>query len=502
MMTPEVQAEILRLHHVERLSLRELSERFKAHRRTVTALIERDQVLLQRPSNSNPRPKILDPHHVQIDALLRDCPDRSAVNILQRLKDSGYLGGLTVLRDHLRSRRAKDAPQAYLSLEFLPGQAAQVDWGDFGDPFGLGRKLWCFVMVLCHSRQLYVEFTLSACLESFLRCHEHAFNFFGGITKEIWYDNLASAVTERMGRLVRFNHRFLAYVGHCRFKPVACNLNSGHEKGRVEDGVRYVRHNFWPGRTFTDLDDVNAQKFVWLDRFANKRTHASTHKIPELHFEQEKPCLLPLPEPYDTDEKRTVVAGKQFRVRFDSNEYSVPWRLVGRAMTLRADEKTVRLYLGSKRIYCHKRSWRKGQSIIDPKHQEGLLEQKPGAQTTSDIQAVKSLGENAKRYVEFLGAQHGSLEREFKSLMVLITVYGPQALEACIGRALLAGIIGADHLERLLIQSVEPADTKPAPMSLTDPRLQIVPHIPNLKSYDTLLFDTEPKPDEDKNEGS
>ncbi|MGR3218553.1 MAG: IS21 family transposase, partial [Candidatus Anammoxibacter sp.] len=463
MIDPATQAEILRLHFVEKLSLRAISCRFGVHRQTVTALIQRRKVLLNK-NGGKKRVSILAPYYERIDKLLRDDPGRSSINILQKLRDAGYQGGVTVLKDYLSTCRVTSEPKAYLSLEFLPGQAAQVDWGDFGYPFGLGRKLWCFVMVLCWSRLLYLEFTLSACFESFIRCHEHAFEYFGGIPKEIWYDNLATAVAERKHKIIRFNPKFSAYCGAHHFKPVACNRGAGHEKGRVEDGVRYVRHNFWPGRTFIDFQDTNIQLNSWQENYANKRTHASTGKIPELQFIQEKPCLLPLASNYDTDEIRSLKASHQFRVSFDSNEYSVPWRLSGRILTLRADTTTVRIYLNTKRICTHTRCWERKKSIVNPKHQEGLLERKPGAQTTSDIAAVKALGPNGCRYLEFIAVQNRSIRTELNHLMVLITVYGPQALESCIAKALKSGIIGSHHLERLLIQSENSVNTNPEPL--------------------------------------
>lgn len=496
MLDPATQMEVLRLFFAEHLSQRGISARLGIHRQTVTALIQRNQVLLKRQS-VNSCSSILAPYYNHIEELLRDDPGRSAVNILQKLRGIGYHGGLTILKDYLRTRRPPSEPKAYLSLEFVPGQAAQVDWGDFADPFGLGRKLWCFVMVLCWSRLLYLEFTLSACFESFLRCHENAFEFFGGIPREIWYDNLAAAVAERKQKIIRFNPKFLAYCGHCHFNPVACNPGAAHEKGRVEDSVRYVRGNFWPGRSFTDWQDANIQSHAWRDQFANKRTHATTRKIPELHFVQEKPHLLPLAQNYDTDEIYSPKVSHQFRVRFDANEYSAPWRLCGRTLTLRADENTVRLYLNRKRICCHRRSWGKGESAVNPKHQEGLLERKPGAQTSSDIAAIKALGPSGCRYLEFLDAQNRSIRTEFGHLMVLITVYGPQAVEQCMAEALGIGIIGSHHLERLLTLSQDPADTKPPPLSLSDERLKISPHIPNLKTYDALLFDSEPDKEAD-----
>lgn len=491
MLDPATQAEVLRLYFTEKVSQRRIAFRMGIHRQTVAALIQRQSVRMERSPETR-HPSMLEPYYDRIEALLREDPARSAVNILQKLRLAGYKGGLTILKDYLRTRRPESEPKAYLSLEFLPGQAAQVDWGDFGDVFGWGRKLWCFVMVLCWSRLLYLEFTLSACLESFLRRHENAFRFLGGVPREIWYDNLATAVAERKQKLIRFNPRFLGYSGFYGFKPVACNPASGHEKGRVEDGVKFIRSNFWPGRTFTDVDDLNRQAFQWRDQFANKRLHATTRKIPELVFTQEKPELLALRESYQTDEIRNPRASHQFRIDFDANEYSVPWRLAGRILTLRADDHTVSLWSGTKRITCHPRSWQKGRSVINPKHQEGLDQTKPGAQPSSDIQAVRTLGPHGTRYLEFLGAQNRSLRSELSRLLVLVTLYGSEAVEKTVGQALQLGIIGSEHLERLLSQSENPAP-HPAPLKLSDPRLAIPPQTPNLKAYDALLFDPAPQ---------
>lgn len=489
MLDPATQAEVLRLYFTEKLSQRLISSNLGIHRQTVAALIARQSVELKR-HRTHSRSSILAPYHERIEALLAEEPARSAVNVLQKLRLAGYKGGLTILKDYLRTRRPESEPKAYLSLEFLPGQAAQVDWGDFGDPFGWGRKLWCFVMVLCWSRLIYLEFTLSANLESFLRRHENAFRFAGGVPQEIWYDNLATAVAERRQKLIRFNPRFLAYSGFHGFKPVACNPASGHEKGRVEDGVKYIRYNFWPGRSFMDLDDLNRQAFHWRDQFANKRLHASTRKIPELVFAEEKPHFGIHREGFDTDEVRSLKVSHQFRVSFDSNDYSVPWRLVGRILTLRADDQSISLWSGAKRITAHPRSWKKGASIVNPKHQEGLAETKPGAQPHTDIEAIKSLGPQGTRYLEFLGAGTRSLRNELRHLLTLVTIYGPEAVEETIGQALKLGIVGSEHLERLLQQSQNPVQNPP-PLTLSDPRLILPPQRPDLRAYDALLFDSD-----------
>lgn len=500
MIYPSTQADILRLFFVDKLSHRAIAEKLGVHRVTVAAVVRRRSVRLAT-SEIKPRISILEPYYKRIDALLQSDASRSAVNILQYLRDDGYTGGVTILKDYLTACRPSSEQAAYLSLEFLPGQAAQVDWGEFGDVFGIGRKVHCFVMVLCWSRLMYLEFTLSANFESFIRCHEHAFTFFQGVPKEIWYDNLASAVAEHRRRLVRFNPRFSVYAGHHRFRPIACNKGAGHEKGRVEDGVGYIRYNFWPGRTFSDLDDLNAQAFRWRDQFANARTHAATHKVPLLIFEQEKEKLLPLGDPFDTDEIRSPRISPMFWVSFDGNRYSVPWRLTGRIVTLRANATTVNVFYGSKRIATHARSWKKDQDIKNPKHEDGLRELKPNSSPDAEICVIKALGPNAGRYIDLIPSQTASIRGELKHLMVLITVYGEKAVYEMMGKALSQGIVGAVHLERWLTQAEsKSAQKNPPPMMFNDSRLNLPHIITDLRSYDAILLGKESQEDEDEDE--
>ena len=119
----------------------------------------------------------------------------------------------------------------------------------------------CFAMILCYSRLLYIEFTRSEKFEGFIWCHENAFRSFGGLVpKECWYDNLTSTVTDRMDSLVRCNVGFMACLGHHGVRPHACNSAKGNEKGRVEDVIKYIRSSFWPGRKFTDFEDLCKQQ--------------------------------------------------------------------------------------------------------------------------------------------------------------------------------------------------------------------------------------------------
>lgn len=488
MLDPALQAEILRLHFSEGLSRRAIARQLKVHRTTVGEVIARRQVRLS-DADRKCRTSILEPFYPRIKELLEKAPERSSVNILQRLRDAGYTGGITILRDYVRTLRPETPKEAFFELEFAKGEAAQVDWGEFGDVFGNGTKVHVFVMVLCWSRLLYLEFTLRETLATLLRCYERALRFFGGRCREYWHDNMPTVVAERLGRLKRFTVGFLAYAGFHGFNPILCNIGKGNEKGRVEDGVKLVRNQFWPGRSFCDVDDINHQAVQWRDNFANRREHEATGKIPELMFEQEREALLPLrPEPYDTDDIVSCQVRPKFLVPFEGNRYSVPWTMVGKTVTLRADDKQVRILYGRKCVAKHDRCYLTGKTIKKPKHAEGLKEIKPGAARNWRVEAVRSFGPHACRYLELIGAGTRSLRHEVEELLFLATVYGRDHLEQVIGQQLAQGIVGTAHLERAL-RLTEPGPSAPPPLALSDERLHFVPPTPPLETYDALLLD-------------
>ena len=494
MLPAATQAEILRLAYAERWAASRIARHLGVNRKSVRKVVRRRGVALT-PAPPRPRASLLTPFHARIQARLGEDPERSAVNLLQRLRAEGYRGGITILRTHLARPRPRPPREAFVPLTFAPGEAAQVDWGEFGDVFNLGRPVHAFVLVLCYSRLLTVEFTFAQTLEAFLRCHETALQFVGGCCRAIWYDNLATVVAERRGQLVRFHPRFLAYAGHHGFRPVACTGGRGNEKGRVEDGIKFLRGNFWPGRTFTDLADLNAQARAWRDTFANPREHAATRKVPGLLVAQERPHLLPLREPYDADEVRSVVVPPSCRVAFDGNRYSVPWRLGGKTVTLRADAETVTLWYGTHRVARHASCWGRHQELVHPAHAEGLAAHKPGAQPQWQVRAVEDLGPHAKHSLQLLHAGTRSLRAELDHLLLLTTLYGPTAVEAALGALRAQAIVGSHHVEQWLkLQTAGPV--APPPLTLGDPRLTVPAVRPNLQRYDALLLTPEP-PEED-----
>jgi transposase len=298
------------------------------------------------PRRSRPRGSVLDPFKTRITRLL-DTHPYSAQQIFQRLREEGYGGGMTILRDYVRRIRPPRRP-VYLKLHFAPGECAQVDWGSYGTVAvdNTRRRLSFFVMVLAFSRRMYVEFTVSQTMEHFLACHEHAFAAFGGVPSKIMVDNLKSAVLQRLaGAAPVFNPRYLDFARHHGFAIAPCNVRRGNEKGRVESGVGYVKKNFLHGLEPADLGSLQAAAQVWLDTIANVRIHGETQQRPVDLFAQEREHLQPLnPNPYDAAHTATSVASSQFRITLDTNHYSVPASYAHRRVTVKAWPDRVCIY--------------------------------------------------------------------------------------------------------------------------------------------------------------
>ena len=219
-------------------------------------------------------------------------------------------------------------------MEYQPGEYGQIDWGEMPDPV-LWQGHWCqvnaFMMVLCYSRLLYVEFSLGTKLPDFLRCHQNGMHFFGAVSKCCVYDNLSSVVKRRRGTDITLNETFQHFAGYYCFRVHPCWPGAANQKGAVERPIDYVKQNFWAGRYFADFDDLVRQCQVWLNETANVRVHSITRQRPVDRFEQERSHLLPLPtEPFDTDWVLYPKVSKDCVVRVDTNDYSVPWQVAQR----------------------------------------------------------------------------------------------------------------------------------------------------------------------------
>jgi transposase len=251
----------------------------------------------------------------------------NARKLYGEIKARGYQGKESQVRAFEQPFREQRESGATVRFETAPGEQAQVDWGHFGLIMHQGRqrRLYAFVMTLGWSRAMYVEFTVSADMAWFLRCHLHAFRYFGGVPQEVLHDNLKTAVVGRdLDGSVHWNPRYLDFAHYYGFSPHACKPYRARTKGKVESGVKYVRGNFWPGLHFTDLGDLNHQAADWLTTVANVRLHGTTGEVPFARLPAEGlQSILAKPD-YDTSLITYRRSSNDCLLSYEGNYYSVP----------------------------------------------------------------------------------------------------------------------------------------------------------------------------------
>jgi transposase len=451
-MNIETWASIRHLFLVEKLPKKVIARKLHLDIKTVRRALQKDSFSYGR---QKPRGSKLNQFKDKIEALLESYPSLSAVRIHEEIQKIGYPGGISIVRDYLKTSRP--IPKVFLHIQTTPAEEAQVDWAYVGE-FGEGKssqKIYCFLMVLSFSGMLYLEFFPSQCLENFMIAHVHAFHFFGGCTRKIRYDNLKSVVLTRIGSSIQFNPRFFDFAAHYLFTPSPCNIKSPHEKGRVERAVRYVKRNFLSGRSFTSISQCNREGFLWRDDKANCRIHGTTKKRPlDLFTDKEQDLLTPLPAiDYDTRITRTVKSTIQALVRFDTSRYSVPFAYASRTLTLKADDQLVSIYDKEHLITQHHRATQNNQLVEDPAHRKGLLQSKPNAIFFKHRDALMSLGDTAQRYFEALCRTQIHIPHHVKKIMALVDLYGETEVLSAMDHAMQYGAFGHEYLANIILSN-------------------------------------------------
>lgn len=481
-------AKVLNLAFVDGLGVRAIARRLSVSRKTVRRILDRER-RQRAPGPATPRATLLGAYDGAIRQMLSDTPELKAPAVLERLRPLGYRGGVTIVRARLRQLRPHAEREPFLTLDFAPGAAVQVDWADFGFALpGCPRRVSAFVMALCYSRMLYVEFVLSQAMGSFLRCMERGLRFYGGTTKADIFDNMKTVVLSHTPAATVFNQRFLEYARTRHFAVVACNVGKGNEKGRVERPIGFIRERFWPGCRPTDIMDLNVKASTWRDTFANNRVHEVTGKVPALVFDNEERGLLrPIGEArFNTDDVESAGVTKSFRVRFDRNLYSVPPQLVGQSVVVRANDEAVAVFLGPKQVAMHRRCWDIAQDIEHPAHREAALAKKPRAVIGSLPPGLAGLGDVGVNYFKVLAAGSRSVHREIVRLTFLVELFGESATGTAIAEVMHTGHVGAEYVEYVLRhkRGLAPQAT---PLRLGDPALDAISFSePDLSRYDRI----------------
>ena len=447
----ELFSKIRHLNQQDRLTAPQIARKLALDVRTVQKWLDQTQF---KPRKSSPRASKLDPFKRDIGRLLEAHP-YTAIQLFQRLREHGFEGGYSIVKEYVRKVRPPKT-RAFLTLSFAPGECAQVDWGSFGAVTvgATRRQLSFFVMVLCYSRMMYVAFTVSQTMEHFLGCHQDAFEYFGLVPRKIMVDNLKSAVLKRIvGQAPVFNPKYLDFANHYGFAIVACNVGKGNEKGRVENGVGYVKKNLLAGLEIPDFAAIHPAARHWLDTVANVRIHGETHEKPVERFAKERPHLNPLPRHrFDIATVAQARASAQFRVTIDANRYSVPAEYAGRSLTLKTYPDRVCLYDDNRLIARHVRSYDRHQDFEDPDHPKQLLLWRKKAREQKIVMRFLALSPKCAQYYQKLEQRRMNPYHHVQKIVALSEIYDPEAVARALEDAFTFQAFSCEYIANLLEQ--------------------------------------------------
>lgn len=473
--------QIRQLYLEKKLSLRQIARELRINIKTVRKWAGRESF---RPAAAAKRSSKLDSFKGEIVRLL-ERHDYSAQQVLQMLRERGYAGGYSILKDFVRQVRPKHKP-AFLTLHFEPGECAQVDWGCAGAvPVGsTRRRLSFFVMVLAFSRRMYLEFTLAETLEHFLSCHQHAFEYFHGVPRQVWVDNCKVAVLSRSPGSITLNPRYLDFAQHHGFQIRACGVGQPQEKGRVESGVGYVKKNFLHGLELSNYEAINPAARAWLDTVANARIHGQTQKTPQELFLQEK--LQPLhPLPYEAALVEPVRVDSQFRIRVDGNRYSVPCQYASSKLTLKRLADRLLVYDQEKLVAEHVRSYDRNRDYELPDHVQPLLLERKKARDQKLFLRFLALSPQAHDYYRQLEQRRLNPKHHVQKIVALSELYGAEAVARAMEDAFTYQAFSCEYIANIVQQRLRP-HAEPGTLHLTRQQdlLDLELPAPDLSLYD------------------
>jgi transposase len=463
MLTVEDYEKIRKAVLVNEMSQRAAAREFGHGRETIKKALEHPEPPGYRRLRPAASP-LLDPVKPIIDGWLEDERERgvprkqrsNAQEIWKRLcRDHGFKGSVYLVRRYLRKRPQQTGGEAFFPLDFRPGEEAQVDWGVAWVMLAsVLVKVHLFCLRLCYSRAIFVRAYLSEQMECFLDGHVRAFRFFGGVPRRNAYDNLKTAIiwTGRSGER-RLNETFLRLRSHYLFESRFCNVESGNEKGRVENGVKLSQSSFLVGvPSLADMDALNAHlescSLEDLERLAPQSEKTRKELLAE-----EKACLLPLRHgDFAACAMRSTFASKQALVQHETNFYSVPVRYVYLQVLLKAFSDRIELWHGEACVATHERSWDRHRYIMDYTHYLPLLATKPGGIHNARPFQGEPWGEDFDRMRIELAYRYGDDGiRKFVKVLLFFTAYPEERVKAAVRECVRRRAFSDEAVEGVLL---------------------------------------------------
>jgi transposase len=336
-----------------------IARRTGLHRSTVAKYVARG---IEPPAYGprSPRPTKLTPFERYLRERIAAVPELTGSRLHREVRELGYAGGYTVLKDFLRQVRPRPAAGFEIRFETPAGRQAQVDFAHFRTVFTdepeAERIVWLFSLVLGHSRMMWGRFVRHQDMQTLLRCHADAFADLGGVPTEILYDRMRTVFhrDDTEGGHIVYNATLRAFAAHYSYQPKACRAYRAQTKGKVERPYRYVREDFFLGGSFRNLEDLNLQFRAWLDRVANSRTHATTRRVVAEHFAEELPHLQTLPAgPFQAVLQLERRITRDGMISLHGNLYSVPNATRRRIVEVHSTASEVRILEDGQLIATH-----------------------------------------------------------------------------------------------------------------------------------------------------
>lgn len=393
MVDQERWTEIRRMFHEERVSISEIGRRLDLDRKTVRRSLR--QTTWQPYQRAAVAETLLTAH---ADFVRDRAPQvgYSARILYQELRARrGYTGSYETVKRYVAPLREVQgqAERALVRFETPPGQQSQIDWGQATVPFRAGAQVvHVFVLTLGFSRRGFYYACADERLAQFLEAHERAFAHFGGHTREHLYDRPRTVCyADETGRRL-WNPTFKAFADYWGFEPRVCRPYRAQTKGKVESGVKYVKRNFLPGRTFVDVVDFQAQLDEWTATIADRRLHGTTHELPLTRFERERGQLVPLAgqRSFQQEARVSRIVAEDYLVNLATNRYSVPFRLIGQRVEVQRQGDLVHIFHRDREVATH--------PVVPGTHQFRILpEHGPGASARTARQRRSTWSEPVSR---------------------------------------------------------------------------------------------------------
>lgn len=363
-------------------SISKISRETGLDRKTVRKYLKRGKQYKPAMKKRIHQPSKLEPYKSRIHSLLKINENEliPSTVIYEKVVRQGYEGSLSLIQKYIRQYKETHFPKVVVRFETLPGEQAQVDWGEkkIRDPrTGVTRKVYIFCMTLCWSRMRFVHFCPKATMYYFLLGHILAFKYFGGIPREILYDQNRCVLIKPGLKELEFNNKMLDFAHYYGFVPRVCRPYRAQTKGKVENLVKYVKQNFLSWQTTHDVEVLNREKKEWLKKI-NSKVHSTIQEIPLKRWAKED--LTPVEGIADYDlyylETRKVFSDSTFS--FKSLRYSVPPEYVGKVVSIkyRPEMRRIDVFYKDKSITQHRTDMSGcGQYIIKRAHRYSIWKQ-------------------------------------------------------------------------------------------------------------------------------